>query len=611
MIYTLLKTSLIGLIILSVNFGLAQQGVQIKDLDNSLVLSNQYVEVTINKKRAYISSIKFRGMEMIGKQHTNWNIVATDDSEDSRLTNFPQKVSYTLRTDPTKNKGQRAELSFKFVYDKAIKSIPLDIDLRFTLGKDDKGIYLSALFRHAKEYPEFKLGQGRMIIELNPEIFNFYTVDAKRRQNMATGYDVEKGIMRNVKEAKLLTTGIRKGQVEHKYDYAAILAQTPTWGWTSTKKNIGFWIINPSFEYINGGPTQVGNTGHVEAILLNHWLDSHYGGHPLLFEQNEEWEKFVGPFYFYCNSASDNNTLWNDALQEAENQKKQWPYSWVQDQAYPHKQERGSLKGQIQVNDPSPFSNMWVGLSTTDINWQYEGKNYQFWVKADPKGNFSIANIRPGKYNLFAFADGIFGEFKKTDINITAGSNLNIGKQIWTPLRYGTQLWEIGIPDRSAAEFKHGDHYWQWGLYMKYPQEFPNDVNFTIGKSDWSKDWNYCQPGVIDEKYNVIKGTNWSINFEMPEQQNEKAVLRIGICGSRKGEIIKVSVNGQPIGTTGRLPEMGVMHRDGIRGKQLDIDLPFDGKLLKKGTNTIQLSFDAKKWPFGVLYDYLRLEIVE
>ena len=50
------------------------------------------------------------------------------------------------------------------------------------------------------------------------------------------------------------------------------------------------------------------------------------------------------------------------------------------------------------------------------------------------------------------------------------------------------------MPDRSAAEFRHGDHYWQWGLYNLYPQEFPNGVNFVVGKSDWTKDWNYVQP---------------------------------------------------------------------------------------------------------------------
>lgn len=609
-----LKTSFLLIIVLIAHSVFSQQGVQIIDQGNNVLLSNQFVQVTLNKKRAYISSMKYKGLEMIGKQRMNWDIVGSgEEANDGKETGFSKKVDYSVLINPAQNNGERAEVSFKFTYEKNTTSIPLDIELMFALGKEDKGVYLSAAFHHRPDFPEFKIGQGRMIVELNPSIFDFYTVDANRRLKMASGADVQNGIKRNVKEAKLLTTGIRKGEVEHKYDYSAILAQTPTWGWTSTQKNVGFWMINPSFEYINGGPTQVGNTGHVESILLNHWLDGHYGGNALEFEQNESWEKFVGPFFFYCNSGDDSNTMWKDAIKESEKQRNLWPFAWVKDKRYPQKQERSILSGQILVKDSAatPFSNMWVGLASTDVNWQFEGKNYQFWVRADSNGNFSIPNIRSGKYTLYAFADGILGEYKKPDITIASGKTITIDKQLWTPLRYGKQLWEIGIPNRSAAEFKHGDHYWQWGLYMLYPKEFPNDINFTIGKSNWSKDWNYCQPTVIDENYNVIRGTTWTINFDMLEPKSGKATLRLAICGSRRGEIINVYVNDKPIGNTGHLPEMGVMHRDGIRGKEVEIDLPFDAKLLKKGTNTIKLSFDAKKWPFGVLYDYLRLELDE
>lgn len=615
MIKNFLKMNFLLLIIFIGPIGYSQNGVTISDQGNTVILSNDFVQVILNKKRAYLSSIKYKGVEMVGKQRANWNIVAATDEfhDDEKLVRFSKKMSYNIRTNPSENNGERAEVSFKFKYENDTTTIPLDIDLRFTLGKQDKGVYLSAYFHHRPEYPEFKLGQGRMIVELNPAIFDFYTVDVNRKQKMASAFDVENGIKRNVKEAKLLTTGIRKGEVEHKYDYSAILAQTPTWGWTSTSKNIGFWMINPSFEYINGGPTQVGNTGHVEAILLNHWQDGHYGGAALTFKPNEDWKKFIGPFYFYCNSGANSDLMWKDAIKESKKQQLEWPFSWVKDKEYPLKQERGTLDGQIKINDPltptTAISNVWVGLAATDTNWQYEGKNYQFWVRADANGTFTIPNIRAGKYNLYAFADGILGEYKKTALTITSGSKLDIGTQVWTPIRYGKQLWEIGIHNRSASEFKHGDHYWQWGLYMLYPKEFPNDVNFTIGKSDWSKDWNYCQPTVIDADYAVVRGTKWNVNFDLAEPKKGKGTLRLAICGSRKGEIIYVSLNGKPIGNTGHLPEMGVMHRDGIRGKEVETNLTFDAQLLQKGKNTIQLSFDAKKWPFGVLYDYLRLEL--
>ena len=75
-------------------------------------------------------------------------------------------------------------------------------------------------------------------------------------------------------------------------------------------------MINASHEYINGGPTQVGLTGHVECILLNHWQDGHYGGSTQVFKKDENWEKFIGPFFIYCNTGS-NDAMWKDAIGEA------------------------------------------------------------------------------------------------------------------------------------------------------------------------------------------------------------------------------------------------------------------------------------------------------
>jgi rhamnogalacturonan endolyase len=602
--------------------GRAQESVKLTDTGKNVILSNEFVQVTINKQKAFISSLAYKSLELIGKQHVNWNIVGSDEDE-SRMRNFPPKADYSVRINPQNNTGERGEVSFKYTFNGDTATNPIDIDLRFSLGRSDKGVYLSALINHREGYPAFNIGQGRMIVELNPAVFDFYTVDTNRQRKMATGFDVKNGLRRNVKEANLLTTGIRKGEVEHKYDYAAILSQTPTWGWTSTEKKLGVWMINPSSEYMNGGPTQVGITGHVECILLNHWHDGHYGGGEIVFAQNENWEKFIGPIFLYCNTGENQSQMWGDAKNEAARQRALWPFSWVNDKQYPQKQQRGTLSGRIQVNDPVmpdiKYSNMWVGLARTtdadstskEINWQYEGKNYQFWVRADQNGNFTIPNIRPGKYSIYAFANGILGEYKKADVSVSPGSTLNVGTLIWTPVRYGKQLWEIGIPDRSAAEFKHGDHYWEWGLYMLYPKEFPSDVNFIIGKSDWSKDWNYCQPTVIGADYKVIRGTTWSIIFDLPEQVKGKATLRMAICGSRDGEIIKVAVNNVGIGNTGHLPHMGVMHRDGIRGKEEEISILFDAKLLRPGTNRIALSLNARNWTFGVLYDYLRLELDE
>ena len=94
---------------------------------------------------------------------------------------------------------------------------------------------------------------------------------------------------------------------------------------------------------------------------------------------------------------------------------------------------------------------------------------------------------------LHTIADGVPGEFSQTNVTVAAGKSLEMGRLEWKPVRHGKPLWEIGVPDRTAREYLHGDHFWQWELYNDYPKDFPNDVNFVVGKSDFHKDWNYCQ----------------------------------------------------------------------------------------------------------------------
>ncbi|KAG4392196.1 hypothetical protein GLYMA_04G091132v4 [Glycine max] len=89
------------------------------------------------------------------------------------------------------------------------------------------------------------------------------------------------------------------------------------------------------------------------------------------------------------------------------------------------------------------------------------------------------------------------------------GSYIELGELVYEPLRDGPTLWEIGIPDRSAAEFyapdpnpqhinklfiNHLDRFGQYGLWDGYSELYPDgDLVYTIGVSDYTKDWFYAQ----------------------------------------------------------------------------------------------------------------------
>jgi rhamnogalacturonan endolyase len=230
--------------------------------------------------------------------------------------------------------------------------------------------------------------------------------------------------------------------------------------------------------------------------------------------KGESWTKVVGPFLLYCNTGNNPQTIWADALLQQKKEAGKWPYEWVKAEAYANKEQRSTVSGRLVLKDPGMpagggMRNVRVGLSApdyhvttgraaatnapADITWQTDSKHYEFWVQGDNAGNFSIPNVRAGKYTLHAIADGVLGEFAKTEVTVEAGKALDLGSLEWTPVRKGKQVWEIGIPNRSGKEFAGGDDYFHDGQNLVYALKFPEDVRYTVGKSDFAKDWFYLQ----------------------------------------------------------------------------------------------------------------------
>ena len=136
-------------------------------------------------------------------------------------------------------------------------SMVADIEIRWSLGRGDSGIYTYAAFTHQQQYPFTNIGEARFCAKLNDDVFDWMTVDANRNMKMITTYDWDHGDVMNMKEARRMTSGDYKGQVEHKYDYSANQFDVRAWGWSSTSKHIGIWFVNPTIEYLSGGPTKI------------------------------------------------------------------------------------------------------------------------------------------------------------------------------------------------------------------------------------------------------------------------------------------------------------------------------------------------------------------
>jgi rhamnogalacturonan endolyase len=607
--------------------------VVLSDDADTVTLANGIISATVKKTNGNLISLRFRGVELLSHGGGYWNIYGSIPGQKSTELK-PTPSVFRINQNPAHNGGALGEIAVLFPYRGQANAVPLDIEIRYTLHRGDSGIYGWTIVDHDPKYPPFNIGVSTVCLKLNADVFDFLSVDSRRQRQMASAEDWVKGTQLNLWEARRLNTGIRKGEVEHKYDYNILFSQTPAWGWSSTKQKVGLFFVNPSIEYLNGPPVMVDYVGHIDVkpslpadpTLLLIWHSPHYGGRGIQINTGEPWRKIVGPFLLYCNAGDNAQNMWKNSLARAAQERNAWPYAWAEAPGYEHAPERGGVSGRLVIRDPqaprATAGGAWIGLAQppysarlgkagpTTIDWQTDGKHYQYWTRADATGRFTIPNARPGLYTLYAFTDGVLGDFSHAGVHAEAGKTTDLGELTWIPLRYGRQLWDIGIPNRSAEEFRHGDHYWQWGLYNLYSQEFPHDVDFVIGKSDWHRDWNYCQPPRPDGK-GGWKSSPWRIRFRMEQAVQGTGILRLAICGARGGPV-DVALNGEPLGATGALPESGVMHRDGIRSDSLtECNLKFDASRLKPGENVVTLTKQVRTWTDGILYDYLRLELNE
>jgi rhamnogalacturonan endolyase len=595
----------------------------------SYTLSNGIVTAQIAKGSGDLTSLKYNGMETLTDQSGHAGAYWSHDASGGI------SLLDRINIDPKSNKGERAEVSVKGVSggkkmghpagSGASGDFPADVEIRWCLGRGDPGIYAYCILTHQPDYPAGSIGEARFCAKL-ASMYDWISVDAQRNKFYP-----------------------RELRGEDKYVYTADQFENRAYGWSSTTKKVGWWIVNPTIEYLSGGPTKIEflchhDTTPVQApCVLNYWRSSHYGGASVSVAKGESWTKVVGPFFLYCNSGGDQISLWKDARARAQTEAAKWPYDWVDSIDYPNAKQRSEVSGRFIVNDPAaangklpgkltfgltypayaaPTLSTGTGGSLREIDWQTDAKHYEFWALGTADGHFTIPAVRPGNYTLHAFADGVLGEFAKTDVTIPPGGKpIDLGSLPWTPVRHGQQLWQIGTPDRSAAEFVNGDKYFEMDTQLQYPKLFPNDVDFFIGKSDPAKDWYFEQvphnespTARISPFLGVIgngRATPYTIHFDLPDAPHGVATLSLAICAAST-RMVEVSVNGKSAGNLDQLRGGdSTVLRHNFRGIWYDRNLTFNAELMHAGDNTLTLTVPAGPINNGIIYDCVRLELDE
>jgi len=365
-------------------------------------------------------------------------------------------------------------------------------------------------------------------------------------------------------------------------------------------------------------------------VALTPFQGSHYSYQEFSFAANEKWSKLHGPSFYYVNTGTSADAIWTDAKNKASSLASAWPYDWMTNSLYPLKAQRGSLKGTVSTKVAT--SGGWAilaeaGLTSWRPDWQ--NKNYNFWSQLDSTGNFLIENIIAGTYDLYVWIPNQFPTGKVSNVVITANQVTTLSSIALTDanrctLTGGstrTTLWQIGVPDHSSGEYKHGDDYHHWGMWQSYTKDFPNGVTYNIGSSTERNNWNYVQPLVSTTAGAVDKNT-WTVNFNvssLSSLQGTNACLTIGTASNYAGEVhndygLNITINGNAIGRLTQSSESALV-RVGIEGVYSLYSYPVRLTDLKATSNVMTLLLQAtistpqQYMPnAGLMYDFLLLE---
>ncbi|CAN1787472.1 Rhamnogalacturonate lyase [Linum perenne] len=557
---------------------------------NRVIIDNGIVRVTFSSPDGDIIGIKYKGVDNV------LEILNEDDNRGLAATDFRVVIQ----------DEDQVEVSFTKKWRPSDDTVPLNIDKRYILRRGSSGIYMYTILERLQGWPDVDMDQIRVVFKLQQKLFNFMAISDYKQRVMPMPEDRVTGQPLAYPEAVLLTHPINpdlRGEVDDKYQYSCEDKDNKVHGWISEDPAVGFWMITPSNEFRVGGPIKQDLTSHVGPIVLNMFTSTHYAGKDLntAYRNGEPWKKVLGPVFVYLNSG-DTSTLWRDAKQQMHTEVKSWPYDFVNSEDFPTALQRGSVVGQLilrdrYINEKLMYAaSAYVGLALPGEvgSWQTDAKGYQFWTQADRRG-----------------------------------SKIDLGMLLYDPPRNGPTLWEIGIPDRKAAEFhvpdayptlmnklytdRPTDRFRQYGLWSRYADIYPRqDLVYEVGVSNFFEDWFFAHVS-RNVGNNTFRATTWKINFDLTTvNKSGDYTLQLALASATASEL-QVRLNNpnarEALFSTGMIGKDNAIARHGIHGLYWLYSISVPSNQLVDGKNSIYLTQTKSDGPFhGVIYDYIRLE---
>ena len=532
--------------------------------------------VNINSQ-GRVSSLKRKGTEFLGGQSIYFDYTTANGNSGLNPTNV--KV--------IKQTTDYCEVLYSATSGNTI------FEQGYIMRKGAPGIYTYVIATGTATSANEPIKEARVCTRLDGSMLNGY-VDYRMQGRIPSNSEMTEA----EKEENTIqdaTYRLADGSIYTKYNWANYVERDTLHGLCGMSNNYyGIYNIPVSYEWINGGCERQELTVHATSkspISIQMLQGEHFGGEAMVLNDGEK--KLYGPFLIFpCYSTKPVTSARNRAIQEA----REWPYQWFENDLYPR--ERGTVRGHLNVTTGQRNDSVRIVLA------QEKGKDplemmhgYQFWTLTDADGDFEIKNVRPGQYNLFAYAKAgeVTDMLEQDDITVTVGDN-DLGTITWTPKKYDKMLWMIGQNDRRSSEFHYSDTTRQYGLW----ELVPASLSYVIGESNEREDWYYAQ---------TQDGT-WTVKFNLDERPAGRIHLTASLagCASEKATIT-VKTNGTVRGTWKPGYKDASVYRSAVNsGRHYVYTCDFINTALKVGTNLLTFQISGTGGKNGIMYDCIKLE---
>ena len=431
----------------------------------------------------------------------------------------------------------------------------------------------------------------------------------------------------------------------------------------------GIWaVFTAAHDSFVGGPSKQNLNFTTSNLVTIEPYSGHYNSYiGLTVPAGTAYSRLFGPYYVRFNKFGGNiqtpQDMYNDAVAAGSsfanlyNNETQLLAS-----GYVPSTARGTVSVQVSGVIGSPKT-AWAVLSDPAQNHQLSQLGYQYWADISSTGSATLTGVLPGTYRLSVYDFGQFGEYRNDSVVVAANQTAIAPYVTFVPENFGTTVWTIGTPDRSAHEFLHGsytqnfsdgplgyddrEYYGAWNYWADFAANKGAVIyNATAGPAGAATNdltqWNYqhfstFDPGLYGGAYvasddttdgykyiipsyvNTLSGhsgTNgvstkvpaWTVNFATPSNvtsfSSGYAVLSVALATAEG--TYTVSLNGHSLGwSPGNANDAGVRSGLSAYTQWAAYQWPVSDLAAAGANNVLSISVSAN----GAMDDALRLEL--